>query len=152
MKILIVYATYSNSTFTAAHIASEELADAGHEVEIVLARDAQVTQLQAADVVFLASPSWDYHGDQGQPHEDYLLFDKTMEGETFPGKKFAILGLGDSTYTYFCGAVEHLAQKIEAFQGKLIHEPLKIDQFYMYEQESTQKVKEWSRELAQKLS
>lgn len=151
MKILIVYATYSNSTFTATHLAADELQAAGHTVDLVLARDAKPEQLSAADFVILASPSWDYHGDQGQPHEDYLLFNKTMENMTFPEKKFAVLGLGDSTYTYFCGAVEHIEKTVEKMQGKLIIESLKIDQFYMFEQESTKKVQEWAREVAKKL-
>lgn len=150
MKILIVYATYSNSTFTAAHIAEQEFRDAALETEVILARDVRPEHLENADVVLLASPSWDYHGDQGQPHEDYLIFRKVMEGKTFPNKKFAVLGLGDSTYTYFCGAVGHLEEIIKQLQGQLLHESLKIDQFYMYEPESTQKIKEWSREVAKK--
>ncbi len=151
MKILLVYATYSNSTFTAVHIAEQEFRDAELEPQVILARDVQPSDIQAADLVILASPSWDYHGDQGQPHEDYLIFRKTMEGNTFPNKQFAVLGLGDSTYTYFCGAVKHLEELISQLQGTLFHDSLKIDQFYMYEPESTQKIKEWSREVAKKV-
>lgn len=151
MKLLLVYATYSNSTFTAIHIAEQEFKDAELETEIILARDVQPEHIAAADVVVLASPSWDYHGDQGQPHEDYLIFNATMENQTFPNKKFAVLGLGDSTYTYFCGAVTHLEATIARLQGKLVHDSLKIDQFYMYEPESTQKIKDWARQLVQKI-
>ncbi len=151
MNILIVYATYSNSTFTAVHLAAEELQAAGHTVELVLARDAHVTHLQNAAVVILASPSWDYHGEQGQPHEDYLLFNSVTADSSFPGKKFAVLGLGDSSYTYFCGAVAHLEKIVERFQGHLFIESLKIDQFYMFEDEASKKVREWARAVAAKL-
>jgi flavodoxin I len=151
MKILIVYATYSNSTFTAAHLAEQELKDANFEPQVILAREVQPEHIQNADLVIIASPSWDYHGNQGQPHEDYLLFRKAMEGKTFPGKKFAVLGLGDSTYTYFCGAVAHLEEMIAQLQGKLLVDSLKIDQFYMYEPESTQKIKEWTRRVAKQI-
>jgi flavodoxin I len=151
MNVLLVYATYSNSTYSAAEIASTELKDAGHTVEIVLARETKPEQLQAADLVILASPSWDYFGDQGQPHEDYLVFNKTMADTTFPDKKFAILGLGDSTYTYFCGAVEHLQATVEKLQGKLIVESLKIDQYYINEVTATQQIKEWARNVSSTL-
>jgi flavodoxin I len=152
MKIVIVYATYSNSTFTAAHILDEELKKLGHTTEVVLARDVQVPQLQAAEVVVIASPSWDYTGTQGMPHEDYDIFKRTIGATTFPDKKFAIMGLGDSTYTYFCGAVTHLEKMVADMQGKLVTESLKLDQFYFAEAENTQKVKQWAATLAQKLS
>lgn len=152
MNILLVYATYSNSTFSACQVLSEELTTKGHTVSMVLAREVTTAQIEAANLVILASPSWDHSGEQGMPHEDYERFKDIIGSTTFPDKQFAIVGLGDSTYTYFCGAVDHLEKMVAALQGKLITESLKIDQFYMAEAENTQKVKQWAAALAQKLS
>lgn len=151
MKIALVYATYSNSTFTASEALKAELEAKGHQVDMVLAKEVKLPQLQEADAIVLASPSWDYNGTQGMPHEDYEVFRVTVGTTTFPDKKFAILGLGDSTYTYFCGAVAHLEELVHNLQGKLVTESLKIDQFYMDEQGNTQKVKDWAAGLVAKL-
>lgn len=152
MHILLAYATYSNSTFTAVHTLAEELTQRGHTCEIILARDVQTPQIEQTDVVLLASPSWDYSGQQGMPHEDYEVFRKNVGSTTFPGKKFAIMGLGDTNYTYFCGAVGHIEEMVTELQGQLVIESLKLDQFYIYEQENTVKIKQWAAQLASKLS
>lgn len=151
MKVALIYATYSNGTFSAAQTLKAALEERGHQVNMVLAKDVQVPQLQEADLIVLASPSWDYNGTQGMPHEDYEVFRVTVGTTTFPDKKFAILGLGDSTYTYFCGAVTHLDELVKNLKGTLIHEPLKIDQYYMDEPGNTQKVKDWAIGLMGKL-
>jgi flavodoxin len=131
---------------------AEELQQRGHSTEIMLARDVKSDNIKNADLVILASPSWDYSGQQGMPHEDYETFSKNIGADTFPGKKFAIMGLGDMNYTYFCGAVGHIEEMVAKLQGELVTESLKLDQFYIYEQENTVKIKQWAAQLAKTLS
>lgn len=147
MQISIVYATYSNSTSSAVEILSSELAARGHEPQILPAREATPEQLQKSDVVILASPSWDHSGHQGMPHEDYDEFIQKMQNCKLEGKKCAVMGLGDSNYTYFCGAVDHLEKLLNTMGGSLTLPSLRIDQFYVFEGESTVQIKNWAAQL-----
>lgn len=152
MRIFVVYATYSNSTFLATKILETELVKAGHQVTLSLVAETAVDQLGNFDLVIFTSPSWDNNGVQGLPHQDYDGFREKLAETTFPGHKFAIMGLGDSTYTYFCGAVTHLEKMVEKMQGTLVLPSLKLDQFYIYEQERTQEIKDWATALSAKLA
>lgn len=148
----MVYATYSNSTFLATSILETELVSADHEVSLNLVSEVDIEQFKNVDLVIFTSPSWDNNGVQGLPHQDYDGFRERLGNITFPGHKFAIMGLGDSTYTYFCGAVGHLEKMVEKMQGTLVIPSLKIDQFYIFEQERTAEIKQWAAELSAKLA
>lgn len=152
MRILVVYATYSNSTFLAASILETELMNAGHQVSLNLVSEVDIEQFKNVDLIIFTSPSWDNNGEQGLPHQDYEGFKERLGNITFPNHKFAIMGLGDSTYTYFCGAVSHLEKMVEKMQGTLVLPSLKLDQFYIYEQECTQEIKKWAAAVNSKLT
>lgn len=151
MNITIVYATYSNSTFMAAEHLAEQLKQAGHVPQIVQAKEVSADAISAADAVILASPSWDYHGQQGMPHEDFQDFAQTVSGLDLGEKPMAIMGLGDSTYQFFCGAVAHLEKQVTELNGKLVVTSLKIDQYYMQEAAATQAITDWAAQLASTL-
>ncbi len=135
MKITLVYATYSNSTALAGEHLASLLKTAGHTVELLTANEATAEALQQPDLLILASPSWDYSGEQGMPHEDFTDLQLRL-GNTFTlsGKPTAIMALGDSSFTYFCGAATHLTQWLTEKGGKEVLPPLKIDQYYANEQ------------------
>lgn len=97
-------------------------------------------------------PSWDYEGLEGQPHPDYKQFMEASKGKKLDGNKFAVLGLGDSSYTYFCGAVSHLENFVKELGGMLITDSLKIDGFYLDQVNNSQKLAEWADSLAKKVS
>ena len=152
MNIVLVYATYSNSTFMASEVLAEQLRAVGHTVTVELARTAQAGALLLADAVILASPSWDYNGQQGMPHEDFEQFATHLSGSDLTQKPVAIMGLGDSSYQYFCGAVGHLEKLVTNLNGKLIVPSLKIDQYYMNEPAATQQITAWAGSVNQVLS
>ncbi|MDQ5951845.1 MAG: flavodoxin [Patescibacteria group bacterium] len=151
MNILLMYATYSGSTTAASQIAEQVLQAKGHQVTVKQVQETQPTDFVAADFVLLASPSWDYHGEEGMPHEDYLEAFKTFAGQTFPTKKFAVLGLGDSNFTKFCGAADHLENWVKELQGDLFVPSLRLDQYYFNETENGEKVKLWAAQLGDAL-
>ena len=145
MNLLLVYATNSGSTFEVTNLLSGKLTEAGHQVTVKNVTEISHADFPKYDIVVLGSPSWDYEGQEGQPHQDFInLINNTPEGTSYAGHKFAIFGLGDSNYTHFCGAVTHLLDYVTKIQGNLICEPLKLDQYYNNMEESNQKVANWT--------
>ena len=150
MNILSLVSSNSGSTFAANQIVNDALIAAGHTVTVKNPKEASPDELTQADAVVLASPSWDYETKEGQPHEDFFPLLKELEGKTIEGKPFAILGLGDTSYTHFCGAVDVFESVIASIKGKLVVASLKIDKFYQ-NSESTNLVKSWAETLAKSL-
>jgi len=152
MHISIVYATYSGSTMTASQVLSDELTTAGAHVDQLLAIETTPEQVQASDLIIFGSPSWDYNGKQGMPHEDFEGLMERFKDHSFPDKKTAILGLGDSNYTHFCGAVAHLQDFTKKLKLVELVEPLKIDQFFVDETTHTTAIKDWAQKIMTALS
>ncbi|MBI3385818.1 flavodoxin domain-containing protein [Candidatus Gottesmanbacteria bacterium] len=150
MNILLLIASNSGSTFAASDIVKNALSTAGHTITDKNPKDSTLDDLASAGAVILASPSWDYMDKEGQPHEDFVPFMKSLEGKTLEGKPFAILGLGDINYTRFNGAVDIFEAMVQSLKAKLVVPSLRIDRFYQ-QQDSTEKVTSWATALAQAL-
>ncbi len=104
-------------------------------------------ELANYDLLIFGSPSWDYEGKEGQPHEDITNLLKRLDGSSLTGKKYAIFGLGDTSYMHFCGAVE-IIESILNGKGTIQLVPsLKIDRYY-YRPDSGKKIQEWVDQLA----
>ncbi len=148
MNILVAYATNSGGTADAANIVNTALTSGNHQVTTKMIRDVNPDELAAFDLVLFGSPSWDYQDKEGVPHEDFIAFIEKMKGKTLPNKNWAIFGLGDSSYTHFCGAVDHLEEFVKTMQGKLTTESLRIDGYYT-QPGNGEKVKAWTEHLLQ---
>ena len=151
MKVLIVFATNSGGTQIAADLVKATLGKNNHEVFIKEVRETNAAEFAEYDLIILSSPSWDYEGLEGQPHPDYRPFMQGIKDGQFTGKKFAIVGLGDSSYTVFCGAVNVLGDFIKKIGGTLV-DSIKIDGFYLDQATNSQKLDDWAQNLAQKIS
>lgn len=147
MNILLMYATYSSGTSMAAQTVADTLTNHSHTVTVKLVEETDPSEFAAYDLVILASPSWDYEGKEGQPHQHYVAFIKKLEGQTMPGKKFAVFGLGDSSYIHFCGAVDELEKFVKALQGTLVVQSLRIDGYFFDQDTNTQKLVSWADTL-----
>lgn len=152
MMITLIYATYSNSTFLASELLSKELTANGHTVALHTAAEATLELLQQSEVLIFASPSWDYNGEQGMPHEDFTALQARLSDAALNNKLVAVMALGDSSFTYFCGAADHLSTWLAEKGGKEVIAPLKIDQYYANEQAAQQQIADWSKALHSKIS
>lgn len=148
MKVLVVYATYSSGTNMAADIATQQFTAKGHEAILKDLQEVTLEDFNNYDLVVLASPSWDISGEGGHPHEHYVAFIEAAKGKTLPGKKFAVLGLGDRAYPQFCGAVDHLEKFVQGLQGKLATESLRIDGYFYNQDESNTQIQAWVDKIA----
>lgn len=143
MNILLVYATNSGTTMTAAQTIHDALASKGHTVTMKEARDATLEDFDSAPAVIVGSPSWDFEGNEGMPHEDWLPLMEKLKTKTFDNKSFAVFGLGDSSYKHFCGAVDHLEEMVKTVKGKLIVPSLRVDKFYSDQTGNMDKINVW---------
>lgn len=130
---------------------NDELTKAGHTVTVKEARSATPEDFTAPQVVLLGSPSWDFDGNEGFPHEDIIALTDKMK-TTDVAKPFAIFGLGDSSYKFFCGAVDHLEKFVNERKGTLLTPSLRIDKYYSDMDGNNTKIMAWLEELKKKLT
>ena len=149
-KIIIIYATNSGSTYLAGKIVQATLA-AENSVVLKKASDTKPAELDQYDIVILGSPNWNFGDKEGMPHETMLQFMIESHGMAFPDKKFAVFSCGDSSYAYFCGAVEHLEKFVSGLQGILIVDSLKIDGYYFDLEKNSRLAEQWAGKLKSKL-
>jgi len=147
MNILLIYATYSSSTKVAADVIEGVLTESGHTVTVIEAADSAPDDYVKYDLVVMGSPSWYNSEMQGMPHEDFIKLKKQTDGKIFEGRKFAVFGLGDKTYSHFCGAVDFLEQYISEMQGTLVGDSIRIDSFFENEEEKHRLLRDWIRNL-----
>ncbi|MBI3559513.1 flavodoxin domain-containing protein [Candidatus Gottesmanbacteria bacterium] len=151
MDIVLVYATNSGGTAQAAKTIADALTSKGHTVRIKDAKDAGPDDLTGASPLILGSPSWDYNGMEGQPLPEMVELIARCKDSHLEGKPCAVFGLGDSSYTYYCGAVTYLETFVKRNKGMLIVPSLKIDGYYMHS-DASQHITVWANEVADKLS
>ncbi len=137
----------------AAGMIAETLTAKGHTLTIKEALEVTNDDIKAAGVVILGSCTWDYNDMEGQPHEHMVEFLKNQTDiSAWKDKKLAIFGLGDSSYTFFCGSVTYMETFAKRNNLTLAVSSLKIDGFFYKQQENTENLQKWATELASKLT
>ncbi len=124
-KALIVYgSTTGNTEFVASHI-EKKLADTGYEVTNNSAENVTAAGLcDPYDLILFGCSTW---GDEEiELQDDFIpLFDE-FDSINASGKKTGVFGCGDSSYQYFCGAVDSIEEKLGALGAEVL-DTLKID-------------------------
>jgi len=147
MDILVLYATYSGGTQMASQIVKEEIEKSGNQVKYLEVKDADWDVILKYKLVILCTPTWDFNGKEGQPHEDFMkLIDKSTS-VSLKDINFAVLSLGDSSYTKFCGSADVLTDFIKEKGGNQIINPLKIDGFFFNQETHTESIRKWTGEI-----
>lgn len=123
---LIVYGSTTGNTEWVAKQIGEVLGQEGIEVTLKNVAQAQVAQLgNGFDLTLLGSSTW---GDaEIEFQEDFAPFYEEMDQANLKEKKVAVFGCGDSSYEFFCGAIDLLEEKAVDLGGLLVNEPLRID-------------------------
>ncbi len=125
MKTLIVYGSTTGNTEFVAKTAEKLLQDAGHDVTVEDAGKVSASGLcNDYELILFGCSTW---GDEEiELQDDFIdLFD-SFDDIGASGKKTAVFGCGDSSYTYFCGAVDSIEQKLGALGAEVL-DTLKID-------------------------
>jgi len=125
-KTLIVYGSTTGNTEGVSDDIAKVLEGGGHSVEILSAADVTVENMaEGYDAVFLGCSTWG--DDEIELQDDFIPLFDDLDKAGLSGKKVAVFGCGDSSYEYFCGAVDVIEEKAEQLGGVMIGDTLKID-------------------------
>ncbi len=125
-KALIVYGSTTGNTASVAEMVERILAGAGHGVTLLDAGKAAAGNLCAGyDAVLFGCSTW---GDETiELQDDFIPLFDAFDGIGAKGVKTGVFGCGDSSYTYYCGAVDAIEEKLQELGANLIVDGLKID-------------------------
>lgn len=147
MKVLIAYATNSGGTFFATQTVENVLKSKRHTVTRKEIEEISASTFKEYDLIIFASPSWNYEGAEGELQTSFKKFVQNYSGNALKSKKCAIFGLGDSTYLYFCGAVERLERFVKDNGGILLSPSLRIDGYYRDETLHNKLLESWTEKV-----
>lgn len=125
-KALIVYGSTTGNTETAADYVAATLLSKGIDTVVKDAADVQAEGLgDGYDILLLGSSTW---GDEDvELQDDFAPLYDDLDRAALKGRKVAVFGCGDSSYTHFCGAVDALEVRVGELGAELVGDTLKID-------------------------
>ena len=125
-KAAIIFGSTTGNTETAAHIVSDAIRKMGWEASVMDVAGLPVNELEKDyDLILLGASTWGE--EEIELQEDFAAFFEEMDTIRLDGRKLAVFGCGDSSFTHFCGAVDAIAAKVEEMGAVLVYDPLKID-------------------------
>lgn len=125
-KIGIIVGSTTGNTETVGNTIAGLLTDKGHTVENCdVASIAPADLPQDFDAVLFGCSTWGE--DEIELQDDFQDFYDNMDSANLSGKKVAVFGCGDSSYTYFCGAVDAIEEKSKELGAVIIADGLKLD-------------------------
>lgn len=151
MKCLLIYGTLSGSTMTASELAANTIRAAGHEVDVVSVESASLDTLKDYGALIIASPSWEDQGKDGQPLPEIRMFLEQVTAEHLKDRKVALIGLGDTSYPHYCGAIDVMEEMLKKAAATPVVPSLRVDRYYSL-RENEDNVKNWSMTLAKALT
>lgn len=125
-KALIVFGSTTGNTEGVADDIGKILNKNGIPATVKNAAEVSAAGLaEGYDTVLMGCSTW---GDEDvELQDDFVGLYDEMEKVGVNGKKVAVFGCGDSSYTHFCGAVDAIEKKAESLGARIIVGSLKID-------------------------
>ena len=125
-KILIAYGSTTGNTAEVADWIAENLRGKGLDVTAEDCAGLSFDDLCAGyDLVVLGSPT--YGDDPIEIQEDIEPLLDDLEKTSISGKKVAVFGCGDRSYTHFCGVVDVIEGRVKDCGGSLVVDSLRVD-------------------------
>lgn len=140
--VLIIYGSTTGNTAHTAETIGTFLKEKGCSIRLSNVSDVSVEILKDSyDLYLLGCSTWGE--DEIELQEDFERFYEDLAGDlSLKGKQFAVFGCGDSSYTYFCGAVDVIEDRIRYLNGTLLGESLRIDG-----EPETEEIYEWTEDI-----
>lgn len=143
-KALVIYGSTTGNTESVAGDIAKVLKDKGIDTVVKNVQDASVDDLDGEHgITLFGCSTWGEDELELQP--DFIPFYESMESVSFADKKIAVFGCGDSEYTYFCGAVNAIEERVRSKGANVVIESLKIDGDPM---DAGEEIKEWAASVA----
>lgn len=142
---LIVYGSTTGNTEFVASVAERILQEHCGTVKKVDAANAESAGLcEGYDLILFGCSTWGE--DSIELQDDFIPLFEQFEQIQAKGKKTAVFGCGDSSYEYFCGAVDAIEQKLTELGAEVL-DTLKIDGD---PQSEKVEIEEWAKGVARK--
>ncbi|XPV74998.1 MAG: flavodoxin [Desulfovibrio sp.] len=143
-KALIIYgSTTGNTEFTAETI-EKALENKDFETTLLDVSDIEAKNVaDGYDLILLGCSTWGEETIELQ--DDFVPFFDDLEEAGLSGKKVGVFGCGDSSYEYFCGAVDAISEKAEELKAEVL-DTLKIDG-----DPDADEITQWAEEISAKL-
>jgi len=144
-KTLIVFGSTTGNTEGVSDDIAKVLENNGHSVDIQNAADISVDGMaEGYDAIFLGCSTWG--DDEIELQDDFIPIFDDLDKAGLKDKKVAVFGCGDSSYEYFCGAVDVIEEKSEQLGAVMLGDTLKIDG-----DPDTDEVNAWTESVMAKL-
>lgn len=125
MSTLIVYGSTTGNTETVASMLEKHFNAKGLKTLCKNVTDTDIEELKNQDLILLGCSTWGE--EEIELQDDFIPFYESLDKAPIKGKRIAVFGCGDSSYTHFCGAVDAIEEKVRENSGKLLIDGLKID-------------------------
>lgn len=123
---IIIYGSTTGNTEDTANIICRTLESKGVEVTTMDVTDTDISALNKDyDLYLFGCSTWG--DDEVELQEDFVPFYNDMGKHQFANKRVGVFGCGDSSYTYFCGAVDQIEEVVSDNNGLIVNPSLKID-------------------------
>jgi sulfite reductase (NADPH) flavoprotein alpha-component len=143
-RITVLYGSETGNSTGVAKDLARRLGERGHSVSLFDMADYKARQLADEQVLLIVTSTYG-EGDPPQPATTFFEFIEGRRAPRLEGVRYAVLGLGDSTYEQFCAAGRRLDARLQEL-GAIALLP-RVDCDVDYEDEA----KNWIDALLQKL-
>lgn len=125
-NVLIVYGSTTGNTQWVADEVKKVMEGAGHSVESKSADKVKADGLcSGKDMVLFGCSTWGQ--DEIELQDDFIPLFENFDKIGASGVKTGVFGCGDEDYTYFCGAVDSIYDKLGSMGAVLSGDKLKIN-------------------------
>ncbi|MCS7459271.1 flavodoxin [Paenibacillus doosanensis] len=122
-KIIMVFASMTGNTEDMADAIAEGVQEAGAELDQKNVIDVNAGVLEEYEGILLGAYTW---GDGDLPDE-FLDFYEEMDDLDLSGKKAAVFGSCDSSYSEYGAAVDTLIAKLQERGAEVVLDGLKVE-------------------------
>lgn len=146
-KVIIIFGTTGGNTELVCDKVEEVMRNEGHETTMQHAENSSAKDINGYDLCILASPTYG-HGVLEESMEKFLA---ELKKEDIKGKKFAVIGLGDSKYeiNYMFESAAILTKALEEKKAELLIDSLRINKSPLPYLDT--RVSQWTKDLSEKL-
>lgn len=139
-RIWVIYGSQTGNSRSVAETLVQAMENNQATVSLKSMADLQPRQLKKCDALFAVVSTQG----EGEPPEQAMAFFEALESERAPDLshlEYAVLGLGDSSYEYFCETGKQLDQRLEVLKARRLFE--RIDADIDFQQQSLQ----WTEQI-----
>eukprot|EP00767_Chilomastix_cuspidata_P007086 gnl/Chilomastix_cuspidata/7644.p1 GENE.gnl/Chilomastix_cuspidata/7644~~gnl/Chilomastix_cuspidata/7644.p1 ORF type:complete len:157 (+),score=13.00 gnl/Chilomastix_cuspidata/7644:32-472(+) len=140
---IIVYGSTTGNTENTSEMIEKILSSKGIDVTVKDVSDIKPEDTKNYDLVVFGCSTWGE--DEIELQDDFVPFYEDLGNADLSGRKVAVFGCGDSSYTHFCGAVDAIEEKARELGANLVSESLKIDGD---PDDNESDIKSWAEEIA----